>query len=58
MNESEINNNLKLIEKSWELFKNKLQIKIEFSDLVSAFNFMKETAKVSEDKSPSMLGKE
>ena len=49
MNQKEINNNLKLINKSWGLFENKLRINIEFSDFNSAFNFMKEIAKISEE---------
>ena len=49
MNQKEIDNNLKLINKSWELFENKLRINIEFSDFISAFNFMKEIAKISEE---------
>ncbi|MGY8946015.1 MAG: hypothetical protein ACKVJS_03050 [Flavobacteriales bacterium] len=40
MNQKEIDNDLKLINKNWELFENKLRIKIEFSDFNSAFNFM------------------
>ena len=49
MNQKEIDNNLKLINKSWELFENKLHIKIEFSDFLTTFNFMSEIAKVSEE---------
>jgi len=49
MNQKEIDNNLKLINKSWELFENKLRIKIEFSDFLTTFNFMSEIAKVSEE---------
>ena len=49
MNQKEIDNNLKLINKSWELFENKLRIKIEFSDFLTTFNFMNEIAKVSEE---------
>ena len=49
MNQKEIDTNLKLINKSWELFENKLRINSECSDFNSAFNFMKEIAKISEE---------
>ena len=49
MNQKEIDINLKLINKSWEIFENKLRIKIEFSNFITAFDFMSEIAKVSEE---------
>ena len=49
MNQKGIDINLKLINKSWEIFENKLRIKIEFSNFITAFDFMSEIAKVSEE---------
>ena len=49
MNQKEIDINLKLINKSWGIFENKLRIKIEFSNFITAFDFMSEIAKVSEE---------
>ena len=49
MDHKEIEKNLKLINKSWELFENKLRTKIQFTDFITAFNFMSEIAKISEE---------
>ncbi|MDA0758326.1 MAG: 4a-hydroxytetrahydrobiopterin dehydratase [Bacteroidetes bacterium] len=49
MNSREIKNNLRLINDSWQVVENKLRININFLNFNSAFNFMKEIAKISEE---------
>ena len=49
MNSREIKNNLRLINDSWQVVENKLRININFLNFNSAFNLMKEIAKISEE---------
>ena len=45
MNKESLEKNLKKLKYDWKIVENKIQIKVEFNDFVTAFEFMQEISK-------------